>query len=284
MFVIFLLAVVAYTAASPDRRTLTASRGTAGAVRSGIQGAGAQLRADWHAGRPNRQRTYQGWRNGLRTRRAGTAALVAWDALRFGGKAVRGTGRYGYRAGRAAVESARPGFRTAAEQAQARRDAKRAARQARTQPGDEPTPSTPATDAGSTPTASPTPTDSPTTGEPDVNLLTIKQGELTNTSELRAENGELRGIIEELREVLAHLSEYLNGVGDRYASAPFGTEKLSRAIAGLGEQRQAVDPTVADHILEQVEALEEALTEADQLAEHASAVKAEGNVEAFQAA
>lgn len=117
-----------------------------------------------------------------------------------------------------------------------------------------------------------------------MNLLTMKQGELTTTSDLRSESGELRGIVEELREVLAHLSEYLNSVGDRYASAPFGTEKLSRAVAGLGEQRQAVDPTAADHILEQVEALEEALTEADQLAEHASSVKAEGNVEAFQPA
>jgi hypothetical protein len=135
--------------------------------------------------------------------------------------------------------------------------------------------------AGASPSGSTTP---PTTPGDDMKLLTMNPGELTTTSDLRGETKELRAIVEELREALAHLNEYLTGVGDRYAGAPFGTAKLSKAITNLGEQAKAVDPVVADHILEQAEALEEALTEAENLGEQASALAAEGEIHAFQPA
>lgn len=133
--------------------------------------------------------------------------------------------------------------------------------------------------AGTNPDGTTTP---PTEGT-DMNL-SIKPTELTDTSALRGEAKEARQVFEELREAMEHVQKYLNGLGDRYAGAPFGTERLSRSVTALTEHAGGVDPAAVDSLLEDVAALEEALTEAENLGEHTSSVKAEGDVHAFQPA
>ena len=274
-----------------DRRTLAVSRGSVGALRAGSRAAADTVRVQ-HRTRPASR--------GTTTRRRAKGATSAWDdaralgrsartATRATGRGVRGgyrASRTGYRAARAFGTAARTGYVVAvdraleADEARRRRKAeKRAEKEARRtpEPGTEPErtsgPTGPETDTEATPGQKETPVTEIIT--PDVST------EFSSPGDMQASLEELRATAEQIQAAQTALAEGLAAFTSAYEAAGFTTGSLTSAVMSLNETGAGEGVDVAA-FLEAAPQVEEAVTEAQSLGEHAASIDAEGDVPAYR--
>jgi hypothetical protein len=140
-------------------------------------------------------------------------------------------------------------------------------------PGDESDPL--ATVAGSNPEGDTMPTtDTATEARP------IRVTDLTTVDDLRVELDDAESVLDVLETYLRLLADWIHGLPDRYAAAPFGTASLARGVAGVTESAPPSHAVQGLH--DALSGLRHEIDETTSLTEAAETLDADGEVGAFR--
>lgn len=146
------------------------------------------------------------------------------------------------------------------------------------------TPDAPASGPGAapaSPAATPTPASSTSTGGIALMPTTTTThgqiaGELRAIGDLEREGAKAWALLDQFEALGRQIKSWSTGLPDRYATAPFGTTNLTKAVNGISEHHRQ-----AGALREQLGVLERACVEALSLGDHVDAVKADGEAEAY---
>jgi len=293
---ILIMLAVAYAFVAPDRATLSATRGVAGAasaarnrqpVIGGARQRARSARERRSTGRDIWSRTKQAGR-GIRagSRVSGRGLVRAARAARTGGghveRGLTGGARLVGRAWRGIREN-RAARRPGHDASENGPGATPAATPATDTPTNDPADTTP---AGSTPTT----TDPHTTMTDPTGPETAKKG--TPMAEATITETELDGLdavsrevetaipmLEQLGEAVAQINEWAARLPERWAGTEWGTKALDEALGTAPEAAQGLGST--EQLMELMHAVQAALDEARALGEVAAEKGAYGTTTAF---
>lgn len=311
------LLIIAYFVVSPDRVSLSLTRGSTGAARKAA-GRRWAARPGNRGGKPHRgvtsfrQAVRQAWTDGRdaaaaakarraagrdtysQLKRAGRAGGAALGAAYATGGTLRERARTGWRAGanhwrdldgpRAVSTSA---DRTDATDTTGPTDTSPSAAPGRAADSTaQPTPdqiSADRTDA--TDTTGPTGNTNSTTPDRNPNQEGNNAMDMTELESLEAVRREARQAMEmseSLTEVVTSIKDWATGLADRWSGTEWGTNDLNHAVAGVGDAASTL--TSGEPLTEALVAIEDAVKRAEALGEVATEIGAHGDVDAFRAA
>ncbi len=290
------LILAAYLVVSPDRVSLSLTRGSAGAAgkavgrrvgaRSGTSRGGARRR-----GATFRQAVRLAWAD---AREAATAARARRAAGHDTFSQIKRAGRSGsaavgvaFRSSGRLTDRVRAGLRAAVDRwARQGLDNHRPAAAGVDQLHRAASAAAAAADQTlrlrtSEPATQPTNNNaSTTTHEEGDNAMNIT--ELESLEAVRAEARQAMEMSESLTEVVTAIKEWATGLADRWSGTEWGTADLDGAVAGVGE---AAGTLIGGEALsESLVAVEDAVKRAEALGEVATEIGAHGHVDAFRSA
>ena len=114
-------------------------------------------------------------------------------------------------------------------------------------------------------------------GETSMNVT-----ELESLEAVRAEVQQAVQMAESLTEVVTSIKEWATGLADRWAGTEWGTKDLDNAVASVGEAASTL--VGAEPLTEALVAVEDAVKRAEALGDVAAEIGAHGQVDAFRAA
>ena len=311
------LLIIAYFVVSPDRVSLSLTRGSTGAAR---KAAGRRWAArpgnrggkQHRGGTSFRQAVRQAWADG---RDAAAAAKARRAAGRDTYSQVKRAGRAGgaalgaaYATGGTLRERARTGWQAGAthwRDLDGRRAVSVSADRTDATDTTGPTDTSPSAAAGraADSTVQPTPdqisgdrTDATDTTDPTGNTNSTTPGrnpnqegnnamdmtELESLEAVRREARQATEMSESLTEVVTSIKDWATGLADRWSGTEWGTADLNHAVAGVGDAASTL--TSGEALTESLVAIEDAVKRAEALGEVATEIGAHGDVDAFRAA
>jgi hypothetical protein len=309
------LLIIAYFVVSPDRVSLSLTRGSTGAARkavgrrwsarSGNRGGKAKRR-----GTTFRQAVRQAWADG---REAAAAAKARREAGRDTYSQLKRAGRAGgaalgvaHATGGTLRERVRAGWRAGATHWRDMQGRRAASTSADSHMGSTDTavmsPSGPGADSAAHTTADQTsPVRADTTDPTDTTVLTgntnsttpdkttdtegnnaMDMTELESLEAVRREARQAMEMSESLTEVVTSIKDWATGLADRWSGTEWGTADLNHAVAGVGDAAGTL--TSGEALTEALVAIEDAVKRAEALGEVATEIGAHGDVDAFRAA
>lgn len=317
---ILIAMAIAYLVVAPDRATLTATRGLAGAARASIEAATRPHRTLPGERRRSRSSSkprggvsrpvaiLDGWRDGVASaRKARDERRDLWSrSSRVGGRVAGGVGSL---AGgiRTTVRSRRHGDTSSSNTADAASDhvgiqpARRSWTAANLVRRFRPTtahqhdtpeiPGTPKTPVGSATPEPPSPPAEPTGPATDAstttptrkaNPMALAGTELSNLDEVASEVKAAEAAMQELGTALVEFKKWAANLPDRWSGTNWGTRGLDAAISDLADVVSALRSP--ENVLEQLASVRTEVQKARTVGEAAEAARARGDVSSFRAA